>query len=67
MIDEDTPDIEQVKVVAALAKTANDAAAVSINLVKADAVLVGAPEDDGTEVPTVSEFEAISKRLLAEI
>lgn len=65
-IDEEQPDIEKLKVVAALAKTANDAAAISINLVKADAVMV-APADDGVEIPTVSEFESISKKLLSQI
>lgn len=65
-LDEEQPDIEKLKVVAALAKTANDAAAISINLVKADAVMV-APADDGVEIPTVSEFESISKKLLSQI
>ena len=67
VIDEDNPDIERLKIVAALSKTANDAAGISMSLVKADAVLVGSVEGNVTEVPTISEFEGISRKLLAEI
>lgn len=66
MLNEEVPDIEQLKVVAALTKTANEAAVIPLGLVKANSGMV-ADANDGIEIPTIDEFEGISRKLLDEI
>lgn len=67
MLNEEVPDIEQLKVVAALTKTANEAAVIPLGLVKANSGMVADANDSSIEIPTIDEFEVISRKLLAEI